>query len=167
MKNPIFYTYLNSSIGELLLAADETGLISVGFPAGKMARRHESHWILDPDRFRDVVQQLNAYFAGELRNFNVRLALYGTNFQARVWKALQDIPYGATSSYADVAASIGSPKASRAVGAANARNPVPIIVPCHRVIGKSGNMVGFGGGIKAKQQLLSLERLSLQHDLSG
>jgi len=103
------------------------------------------------------MRQLNAYFAGELREFEIPLLMEGTEFQKRVWKALLAIPYGETISYGELAKKIGEPKAVRAVGAANGQNPIPIIVPCHRVIGSDGSLTGFGGGIENKKRLLELE----------
>jgi methylated-DNA-[protein]-cysteine S-methyltransferase len=106
---------------------------------------------------REVMRQLEAYFAGERLEFDLPLAPEGTEFQRRVWKALAEIPYGETRSYGELARSIGKPAAVRAVGAANGRNPIGIIVPCHRVIGSSGKLVGYGGGLPMKQMLLDLE----------
>ena len=106
---------------------------------------------------RETLRQLRAYFAGELRTFDVPLEMIGTEFQRRVWQALRKIPYGETTSYSQLASRIGAPRALRAVGAANGRNPIPIIVPCHRVIGASGHLVGFGGGLEWKRFLLDLE----------
>jgi methylated-DNA-[protein]-cysteine S-methyltransferase len=106
---------------------------------------------------RETVRQLNAYFAGKLRSFDLPLDLQGTDFQMRVWHELERIPYGETRSYLRIAEIIGSPKAIRAVGAANGANPIPIIVPCHRVIGSSGKLVGYGGGLPLKKRLLALE----------
>jgi len=106
---------------------------------------------------RETLAQLRAYFAGDLRVFDVPLEVVGTDFQKRVWSALRTIPFGETRSYSQVAGQIGSPRAVRAVGAANGRNPIPIIVPCHRVIGASGSLVGFGGGLEWKRFLLGLE----------
>ena len=106
---------------------------------------------------RETLSQLRAYFSGELHHFDLLLALAGTEFQQRVWRALQTIPYGQTRSYGQIAAQIEAPRAVRAVGAANGSNPIPIIVPCHRVIGASGDLVGFGGGLDWKRFLLTLE----------
>jgi methylated-DNA-[protein]-cysteine S-methyltransferase len=106
---------------------------------------------------RETIRQLRLYFAGSLQTFDLPLDLIGTDFQKRVWGALVTIPYGETRSYTEIAAQIGAPRAVRAVGAANGRNPIPIIVPCHRVIGASGNLVGFGGGLEWKRKLLDLE----------
>jgi methylated-DNA-[protein]-cysteine S-methyltransferase len=115
-------------------------------------------WCHDPKAFDDVVDQLNAYFASELTTFDVPLRLDGTDFQRSVWGALLEIPYGQTRSYGELAAQIGRPGAARAVGLANGHNPVGIIVPCHRVIGANGSLVGYGGGLRRKQALLDLER---------
>jgi methylated-DNA-[protein]-cysteine S-methyltransferase len=106
---------------------------------------------------RETLKQLRAYFNGELRIFDVPLEIAGTDFQRRVWNALRTIPYGETRSYSQIAQQIGAPRAVRAVGAANGRNPIPVIVPCHRVIGASGSLVGFGGGLEWKRLLLDLE----------
>ena len=111
---------------------------------------------------RETLGQLRAYFAGDLRSFDVPLEIAGTDFQQRVWKALRTIPYGETRSYSQIAGQIGSPRAVRAVGAANGRNPIPIIVPCHRVIGASGSLVGFGGGLEWKRFLLDLEASNVE-----
>ncbi len=107
---------------------------------------------------RDALRQFRLYFAGQLQKFDLPLEMIGTRFQKRVWNALCEIPYGETCSYSQLARSIGAPRAVRAVGAANGRNPIPIIVPCHRVIGASGKLVGFGGGLEWKRFLLDLER---------
>jgi len=106
---------------------------------------------------RETIRQLRLYFVGDLQTFDLPLELIGTEFQKEVWSALRTIPYGETRSYTQIAQQIGSPRAVRAVGAANGRNPIPIIVPCHRVIGASGNLVGFGGGLEWKRMLLGLE----------
>jgi methylated-DNA-[protein]-cysteine S-methyltransferase len=106
---------------------------------------------------RETTRQLEAYFAARLRRFDLPLDLQGTDFQKRVWRQLEHIPYGETRSYLQIADAIGSPKAVRAVGAANGANPIPIVIPCHRVIGSSGKLVGYGGGLPLKKRLLSLE----------
>jgi len=149
---------IDSPIGQLLLVGTELELTHIGFQDGPRPMTRESEWIEDATPFAAVRQELDAYFAGNLRDFTVPLAPEGTAFQSDVWRALCDIPYGETTSYGELAARIGNPKASRAVGAANGRNPIPIIVPCHRVIGSTGSMTGFGGGIPIKEKLLALER---------
>ena len=153
----MYYCYLDTPIGELLLAGDDDALCLVGFPEGSMRKDPEPDWIYNEKPFAMARQQLTEYFAGERREFDLPLKLNGTEFQMSVLRALQQIPYGETTSYAEVAARIGRPKAVRAVGAANGRNPIPIIVPCHRVIGSHGDLTGFGGGLDTKEALLRLE----------
>jgi methylated-DNA-[protein]-cysteine S-methyltransferase len=154
----IYYSYLSSPIGDLLLAGDGDNLHLLGFPEGKMRTRHQTLWCPDDSVFTEVRSQLNAYFADELQDFDLPLAPQGTEFQTSVWKALTTIPYGSTRSYGQIAEQVGSPKASRAVGAANGQNPIPIIIPCHRVIGSTGKLTGFGGGLPTKVALLNLEQ---------
>ena len=160
-----YYQYMETPIGKLLLAGDGDSLTLLGFPGGSMARRHESDWKQDPAPFAEVRQQLDQYFAGQRQQFDLPLAPQGTEFQQRVWAALQEIPFGETWSYGQLARHIGKPKASRAVGAANGLNPIPVIIPCHRVIGASGKLTGFGGGLDAKRYLLNLESESLAPQL--
>ncbi|MGA8205600.1 MAG: methylated-DNA--[protein]-cysteine S-methyltransferase [Woeseiaceae bacterium] len=153
----MYYCYLDTPIGDLLLAGDEEALALVGFPQGSMRRDPEPDWIYNEKPFAEVRRQLKEYFAGERKTFELPLKLTGTEFQVQVLEELQRIPYGETKSYRDIAESIGRPKAVRAVGAANGRNPIPIIVPCHRVIGSHGELTGFGGGLDTKEALLRLE----------
>lgn len=153
-----YYDYLDSPIGKLLLTSDGNALTSIGFPRGKAKRRHLPHWTHRPTLFTAVRDQLMAYFQGELQVFDLPLAPAGTTFQQAVWDALLSIPYGETTSYGELARQIGKPRASRAVGAANGRNPIPIIIPCHRVIGMNGKLVGFGGGLETKKRLLAIEQ---------
>ncbi len=154
----IYYSYLSSPIGDLLLAGDGESLHLVGFPAGKSRTRHRDDWQLNDAVFTEERLQITAYFNGELSEFTLRLAPQGTDFQKQVWNALLAIPYGQTCSYGHIAQQIGRPKASRAVGAANGQNPIPIIIPCHRVIGSTGKLTGFGGGLPTKEKLLGLEQ---------
>ncbi len=153
----MYYCYLKTPIGDLLLAGEDEALSLVAFPEGSMRRDPEPDWIYNEKKFANARQQLTEYFDGERKEFDLPLSLAGTEFQLRVLDELRRIPYGETTSYGDIAARIGKPKAMRAVGAANGRNPIPIIVPCHRVIGSSGDLTGFGGGLDAKQALLQLE----------
>ena len=153
----MYYCYLDTPIGELLLAGEEGALAMIGFPKGSMRREPESDWIFNEAQLEDAARQLREYFAGERRDFDLPLKLQGTEFQVSVLEALQDIPYGETTSYGEIAKRIGRPKAVRAVGAANGRNPIPIVVPCHRVIGSTGDLTGFGGGLDTKEALLRLE----------
>ena len=153
----MYYCYLTTPIGDLLLAGEHETLSLVAFPEGSMRRDPDPDWIYNEKQFANARQQLTEYFDGERKEFDLPLSLAGTEFQLRVLDELRRIPYGETTSYGDIAARIGKPKAMRAVGAANGRNPIPIIVPCHRVIGRSGDLTGFGGGLDAKQALLQLE----------
>ncbi len=153
----MYYCYLDTPIGELLLAGDDDALAIIGFPEGSMRRDPEPDWIFNEKPFAEARRQLGEYFAGERREFDLPLRLGGTEFQVEVLEELKKIPYGQTTSYAAIAERIGRPRAVRAVGAANGRNPIPIVVPCHRVIGKSGDLTGFGGGLDTKEALLRLE----------
>jgi O-6-methylguanine DNA methyltransferase len=136
------------------LVSSDSGLRAMEFEpwAGRQGCRSGTHAISS-----EAVRQLRAYFAGQLRRFDLPLDMQGTPFQLRVWRELERIPYGETRSYSQIAAAIGAPRAVRAVGAANGANPIPIVVPCHRVIGASGKLVGYGGGLPLKQRLLELE----------
>ena len=154
----IYSTTIDSPVGGLRLVAEEVGLRMVWFLYGRKKEAPNKEWKEDAAFFLDVVRQLRAYFAGELREFDIPLLMEGTEFQKRVWKNLQSIPYGETISYGELARKVGDPKAVRAVGAANGQNPIPIIVPCHRVIGSNGSLTGFGGGLENKRKLLELER---------
>ena len=154
----MFYTMLASPVGELLLAGDESALHMIGFPSGRGAVAPDADWERNPAPFAEATRQLDDYFAGKRRTFDLPLAPTGTPFQRDVLSALQQIPYGETRSYGDLAKAVGRPKASRAVGAANGRNPLPIVIPCHRAIGSDGSLTGFGGGLPAKRFLLDLER---------
>lgn len=156
MALPWFHSTMPSPIGELTLLADETGLTGLHMED----RRHppaEQAWRTDEARFRDAKAQIAAYFAGELRVFDLPLAAVGTPFQRRVWDALLRIAYGETISYGELARQLGDAGASRAVGLANGKNPISIIVPCHRVIGAGGALTGYGGGVERKQWLLEHE----------
>ena len=147
------YTTVPSPIGDLLLAGDGEALTHLYMEG----IGPEPEWRRGDTAFRDATAQLAAYFARELRDFDLPLAPRGTPFQLRVWEALREIPYGETWSYGRLAAHVGNPDASRAVGLANGRNPLSIVIPCHRVIGASGKLVGYGGGLDRKRLLLDLE----------
>ncbi len=152
------YALIDSPLGALLTVRDEVGLTMLYLPTGKNAKAPDPTWNHDEGAFADVGDQLEEYFAGRRQHFELALHPSGTEFQQRVWKQLRSIPYGETASYGQTAAAIGHPNGSRAVGLANGRNPISIIVPCHRVIGANGSMTGYGGGIEAKQWLLAHER---------
>ena len=151
-------TTYESPIGRLTLARDDDGLRHIVFPSGSRTFEAPEHWQPKSDAFDDIRRQLDEYFDGRRQEFSVPLAPKGTPFQKSVWNALCTIAYSDTCSYGDIANHIGKPKASRAVGAANGANPIPIVIPCHRVIGASGKLTGFGGGLLTKEWLLSHER---------
>lgn len=158
----MIYARMESPVGQLLLVRDEAGLRSVRFAQSRRAATLREDWREDPAGLAEQVRQLRAYFRGELQTFALELAPEGTEFQLRVWRALREIPYGETISYRELARRVGNEKACRAVGLANGRNPLPIIVPCHRVIGSNGSLTGFGGGLQNKQRLLALESRQMQ-----
>ena len=154
----VYFSRMNSPVGLLLLAATENGLRYLLFYRGKTPPAGKDEiWFESQEHLHSYEVQLNAYFRGELRDFTCKLDLIGTQFQKDCWRALLRIPYGQTCSYADIAREIGRPQAFRAVGHANHVNPIAIIVPCHRVIGSSGKLTGFAGGLGTKAHLLSLE----------
>ncbi len=150
-------TTVESPVGPLNLTASEAFLTGVAMADQRHAPAPSSDWIRDDAWFGEVAAQLAAYFAGELTTFDVPMNLVGTEFQRNVWSRLTEIPYGTTISYGELASRVGNPKASRAVGLANGRNPVAIIVPCHRVIGANGDLTGYGGGLERKTWLLRHE----------
>ena len=162
MSKQIYYTTFPSPVGLLLLAGDAQALRLVSFESSKRSTPPPPEWKENRSVFAEVIRQLQTYFRGELKEFDLPLALEGTKFQLRVWNVLREIPYGETISYAQLARRIGDSKAVRAVGAANGSNPIPIIVPCHRVIGSDGSLTGFGGGLSTKRKLLDLENKQLR-----
>jgi methylated-DNA-[protein]-cysteine S-methyltransferase len=153
----MWFDAFNTKIGVLTVAADGTGLRYVLFQENKYDAPDRASWKRDANALREPREQLLAYFEGERKTFDLSLAPTGTPFQLTVWNMLAQIPLGATWSYSELAERIGSPKAMRAVGAANGRNPLPIVLPCHRVIGANGSLTGFGGGLPLKQFLLEHE----------
>ncbi|CAL9621819.1 MULTISPECIES: methylated-DNA--[protein]-cysteine S-methyltransferase [Streptomyces] len=152
------HTVTDSPYGPLTLVADDGVLCGLYMTGQRHRPPEESFGPRDDTLFAEAEEQLKAYFAGELREFTVPLRLTGTPFQRLVWEELRRIPYGETRTYGRLADALGSPAASRAVGLANGRNPVGIIVPCHRVIGANGSLTGYGGGLERKQRLLDFER---------
>ena len=156
---------IDSPIGALHLVASDSGLRRISWPH----EVHTEHDGLGPDDahpvLADAAQQLAEYFAGDRREFDLPLDLDGTDFQRQAWLALADVPYGETVSYGEQAERIGRPGASRAVGAANAKNPVPIVLPCHRVVGADGSLTGFAGGLELKRKLLAHERSQQSLDI--
>jgi methylated-DNA-[protein]-cysteine S-methyltransferase len=152
------YTQIPSPLGELLLTGDGERLHALHMQEGKLAPiAAQPEWEHAPDAFADLAAQLDEYFLGERVAFDAELQPRGTAFQQRVWEELRRIPYGETISYGELARRVGQPSASRAVGMANGRNPIAVIIPCHRVIGADGSLTGFGGGLSNKRLLLDLE----------
>ncbi len=157
MNADVYYAILPTPIGDLLISCHSLGLTGVHVVNEKHAPAIEQHWIRSAIKVAEPIDQLNQYFAGERFDFDLKLSPLGTHFQRRVWQGLSRIPYGKTCSYGDLARELGCPKASRAIGMANGRNPISIIVPCHRVIGANGALTGYGGGLAAKRWLLDHE----------
>lgn len=155
------YSYLESPVGPLLIAGDASALRIIRFPVNGAAVRPEAGWAQASPRgaLADAVAQLREYFLGQRREFDLPLEPQGTAFQRSVWRSLSEVPYGVTISYGKLAARVGKPKASRAVGQANGKNPLPIVIPCHRVISGDGSLGGFGGGSQTKITLLAIEGL--------
>ena len=149
--SPIYFDYCDSPIGLIEIAGTSTAVIALNFVAER-CREVASHSLV-----AGAVRQLDEYFDGKRRTFNIEMALEGTEFQQQVWQQLQTVPYGCVASYQDIARGVGRPAAVRAVGAANGRNPIAIMVPCHRIIGKNGHLVGYGSGLWRKEWLLKHE----------
>lgn len=165
----IHYDLMPTPIGQLLLVADAQGLRQVWFETGRGRHRKSPppEWTHSPKALQFARVQLDEYFAGTRQQFELPLHPLGTPFQLSVWQELGRIPYGVTVSYADIARRIEQPQAVRAVGAANGRNPLPIVLPCHRVIGSDGSLTGFGGGLPTKRFLLAMEDRVVHGDLFG
>ncbi|MBD0382345.1 methylated-DNA--[protein]-cysteine S-methyltransferase [Paenibacillus sedimenti] len=166
----LHYAEISSPVGPLVLVASSQGLCSIEFGTFTPNREKLDAWASrwfgphelreDEQRLQPIAEQLEQYFKGERSGFEGKLDLHGTDFQKKVWTALLDVPFGRTASYKDIAVAIGSPKAVRAVGGANNRNPMPVIIPCHRIIGAGGDLVGYGGGLDIKVLLLELEGIN-------
>ncbi len=163
----IWYDYMPSPVGQLRLVVDENGVRQIWFERERHPKQASPAWVRDASKVAFVREQLEDYFGGERQAFDLPLSPEGTPFQLRVWHELARIPYGSTISYGELARRIEQPQAMRAVGAANGRNPIPIVLPCHRVIGSNGSLTGFGGGLPTKQYLLSLEDRIARGDLFG
>jgi methylated-DNA-[protein]-cysteine S-methyltransferase len=153
----VIYTTMDSPLGELLLVGDGETLHGLDMQAGEHPIRVHPRWRRNDDAFADIRRQLEEYFAGERTTFEIDMHMEGTAFQRTVWYELTQIPYGETISYGELAKRIGRPDRARAVGTANGQNPIAVIVPCHRVIGANGKLVGYGGGLDNKRRLLELE----------
>ena len=167
MASAITYTRYSSPIGVWLLVSDGEALTGVFPESHRAVPEVTAGWRRDDAYFAGVRDQFAAYFAGRLMDFSVPLAAKGTPFQRRVWGALREIPLGATTSYGALAAHLGAPTASRAVGAANGKNPISLIVPCHRVVGASGLLTGYAGGLELKQWLLDHEATTARRSAGG
>lgn len=163
----VWYDNMPSPVGMLRLVADDQGLREIWFETGRHQKSPQPHWRRAAEPLTQARQQLEEYFAGTRQQFDLVLHPVGTSFQRDVWWELARIPYGATISYGELARRIHQPQAVRAVGAANGRNPLPIVLPCHRVIGANGSLTGFGGGLPTKRFLLSLEERIAHGDLFG
>lgn len=157
-NTPVFYSELPSPLGTLLITSNGNAITSLTMEAQANRPLIREHWVRDDQRLQAAREQLTAYFEGRLQRFDLPLAGAGTAFQQQVWEALQVIPYGQTETYGELARRVGNARASRAVGLANGRNPIGIIVPCHRVIGANGSLTGYAGGVERKQWLLAHER---------
>jgi len=164
-SEPRYWCETDTPVGRLLLAGDAQALRRVHFQSGPHPMRAAPEWREDATPFAPVLAQLGEYFSGTRRAFTLRLAPAGTAFQLAVWEALRAIPYGQTVSYGELARRLGNAGGARAVGLANGANPLPIIVPCHRVIGADGCLTGFGGGLHMKRTLLCLEGAACVADL--
>jgi len=154
----LYYTHYSSPMRNLVLAASERGLFALEFDRGQFTRKKLSaEWEESTQAMFPYTRELDEYFAGERKQFSFKLDLRGTYFQLQCWLALLEIPYGETRTYADIARAVGKPSAFRAVGLANNRNPIAIVIPCHRVIASDGTLCGYGGGLDLKEKLLALE----------
>ncbi len=153
----MYYCYYKAPFGKLLLTGRKL-LESVDFPLNGKVQKPDPGYIYSETHFLPALNQFEAYFKGKLKRFDLEFKISGTDFQKKVWQALEKTEYGTTVSYSEIAKRVGNPKAARAVGMANSKNPIPIIIPCHRVIGKDGSLTGFGGGLEIKQYLLDLEK---------
>ncbi len=157
-----YYTRFNTSLCKIILVGNEEGISNLHLNTGECKRVFEisEDWVRNDSFFKNAVEQVMEYCEGKRKEFNLLLNPEGTDFQKRVWKALSRIPYGEVRSYKDIAVEIGNEKACRAVGMANSKNPIPLIVPCHRVVGANGKLVGFALGLEVKKKLLDLEGIS-------
>ena len=154
----ISYAIIDSPVGELILYGNRDCLLGLGFLKNTSWSKKSDVWTKDPRIFKETITQLRQYFDGNLKQFSVPFSPSGTQFQLNVYRQLLKIPYGETRSYSEIAEAVGNPKAVRAIGSANSKNPIAIIIPCHRVIGRDGSMTGFAGGLESKKALLGLER---------
>ncbi|WP_432403154.1 methylated-DNA--[protein]-cysteine S-methyltransferase [Wukongibacter sp. M2B1] len=155
----MYYTRFNTRFCEIILVGDEDGLsnLYLNTGEGKRSFKISDRWILKDDFFIDVIKEIEEFLEGKRKTFDVKLNPKGTDYQKKVWNELSKIPYGEVSTYKQIAANIGNEKASRAVGMANSKNPIPLIIPCHRVVGSKGKLTGFAHGLVIKERLIKLE----------
>jgi methylated-DNA-[protein]-cysteine S-methyltransferase len=165
MNHNNYWWQFETPIGPLLLVGDALHLRRIGFQGGKHPEIVDPTWVRSQTPFAAAIEQLQQYFAGTRQRFELPLAPQGTDFQRAVWRELQQIPYGHTVTYGALARKLGNAQASRAVGLANGANPIPVLIPCHRVIGADGSLTGFGGGLAIKRALLQLEQAECVQDL--
>lgn len=156
-KDQIYYALVESPLGSVLLVGDDVGLTHINFQDGNNRLAVQPDWEQSDTVLAEAVEQIGDYFQGKRKLFDLTLSTRGTEFQEQVWRAVSDIPYGSTDSYGSIAKQINRPKASRAVGAANGQNRLPIVIPCHRVVGSSGKLTGYAGGVYLKKWLLDHE----------
>ncbi|MDE5421566.1 methylated-DNA--[protein]-cysteine S-methyltransferase [Ancylomarina sp. DW003] len=160
----LYFDILSSPIGNLLLLAQEFALKEIVFPPDDHEHEIQDNWIQGSELLEATKKELKAYFEGHLKEFSVQVNPDGTPFQIKIWKEVMSIPFGSVCSYQDVANGIDNSSACRAVGRANSQNPIPIIIPCHRVIGKSGKLTGYSGGLHRKEELLKLEGIETEEN---
>lgn len=166
-RETLYFSRFDSPVGPLAIAVSDRGLVLLEFDRGNFPpKKLQADWMESSRKTDPYLRELNEYFSGERREFSFALDLRGTPFQLECWRALLEIPYGETRTYADIARAVGRPQGFRAVGLANNRNPVAIVVPCHRVIASDGSLCGYGGGLDIKRKLLDLESASAQASLS-
>lgn len=160
----MYYTRFDTRFCEIILAGDENGLAHLHMNTGEGSRQFDivEDWELRPDFFSEIETQVMEYLDGQRTDFHILLNPQGTDFQKKVWSRLQSIPYGTLATYSDIARALGNVKGARAVGAANSKNPIPLIIPCHRVIGVDGNLTGFAHGLTIKEKLITLEKKTIQ-----
>ena len=163
MSMQLYYDILPSPIGDLLILAHEFAIREIIFQTKEQDHIVNSEWIHSSELIEQTKNELKAYFSGQLKEFSVNVNPHGTPFQKQIWKDVIAIPHGHVCSYQDVANNTNNPSACRAVGRANSQNPIPIIIPCHRVIGKSGKLTGYAGGLDRKQHLLNLESINIEN----
>ncbi len=163
----MYYTIMKTHMCDIILAGDENGLshLHLDTSKGKRVFEIENDWIYNNEFFKETIAQINAYFHGKLKNFNIKLNPAGTEYQKKVWVELSKIPFNEICTYKDIAVRIGNPKASRAIGMANSKNPIPLIVPCHRVIGSNGKLTGFAHGLEIKEKLIRFEKISTAYNM--